>query len=644
MFGSLRNLPNRPLLATLILAGALVLGACTEGEDPAALVGESRLSLAMDPGFLRELAPDEVRPIERIRVRAEEEPGGAFLGGTTFTVDPQAQEWTLDFSVAIPAASTVTVTLSVELISLSTGAELVDWSGRSGSLFLRVGTRTEVDDISLVKGPLANLAVLGVSIQEPIPALLEGQSTQIVAQATTSTPQDPPTLFWRTMDPLVATVSGSGVVQGVSPGTARIVATAGAAADTAAVSVLPRPASVAIEPQGAVLNALGEDVSFQAQVLDPRGNPVPDDVVTWTVANPGILQDLGGGSFRALSRGTTTVKASSSFDPGVFSSVEVVVQQVVAAVDVTPEEAVVFIGEGAQFQAVALDANENPIEGMSFSWSTSDPGLASVDGTGLAAGLDAGTASILAEAASGVMGAAGPGTLAPTPGTTGIGTLVVLPEVARVAVLPNPFTFRSLGQVRAFTARAYGLDEAGQPTILLPLTDFTWESLNETVMVVDSLGLTADTAFVRSVANGSTVLRATAHGVTGSTPVFVTQRVATVEVAPSPWTFVQAMTGGYEPRDFTARGYDALGNRVTGATFTWDTNNGECFPIANYTATQATVTAQCGCGWVGEIYALSGSVTGTAFVSTPLCATPSPECLASALPAGSLFRLGTSTF
>jgi uncharacterized protein YjdB len=644
MLRSARFLPVRIIQGALVLLGSLLLGPCSEGKDPAGLLEEAHILLTMDPAGLAELAPEGVRPIERIRLAAEEVPTGALLGRSTFEVDPQAPGWILDFSLTIPAGSSVGATLSVELLSLTTGSELVEGSGRVGPLTLQVGVSTEVRNVPLVRGPLANLSVTGVAIQEPGPTLREGQNAQITATAATTTPDDPPTIFWGSFNPDVASVSGTGLVQAVLPGLARIVARAGAAADTVTVTVLPRPASVILNPEGTVLDALGADAVFQATILDPRGQPVPEDTVTWAVGDLEILQNLENGRFRSLSRGTTTVRAGSTIDPDVFGSAEVVVRQVVTAVDVIPEEAVVFIGEVAEFQAVALDANENPIEGMDFSWSTPDPGLASVDENGLATGIEDGTASILAEAVSGVMGGVGVGSLAPTPGTTGVAALVVLPEVARVAVLPNPFTFRSLGQAQAFTARAYGLDEAGEPTKLLPLTDFTWSSLNEAVMRIDGVGLTADTAFVRSVGNGGTVLRATAHGVTGSTPVFVSQRVADVEVAPSPWTFLEIAPGVYEPRGFVARGYDALGNLMVGTAFSWATNDGVCFPIDSSTSTQATMSARCGCGRSGEISASASGVTGTAGVSTPSCGIPLPECLASSLQTKSPFRLGLFTF
>lgn len=615
MHASLRSPGVRVSTAVLVLLGSVLLGTCTDGSEPAGPVGESHFSLTLAKDLLPGLAPDQVRPIERIRISAVEVPGGSIVGGTTVTVDPNAGQWTLEFSLPIPTGSTATVTLSVELISLSTGGELVEWSGRTGPITLVVGEQTEVTDIALLKGPLANLSVTGLVIEEPIPVLREGEATQLTVSTTTSTPQDPPTVFWGSLNPGIATVSGTGVVEGVVPGQARITAAAGAEADTVTVTVLQRAASVALNPGGAVLDALGEELVFEATVLDPRGDPIPGEGVSWGVGNGAILQDLGEGRVRSVGRGTTTITAGSTLDPGVVGSAEVVVRQVVAAVDVTPEEAVVFIGDSAPFEAVALDANENLIEGMGFSWSTPNTDLAEVTAEGLALGLAPGSATILAEAASGALGIDGNVSPAPTPGTTGSATLVVLPEIDRVVISPNPFTFRSLGETREFTAQA--LDESGNP---LPVTEFTWGSANETVITVDETGLAT------SHANGSTVIQATAGGVTGVSAVFVAQRVATVTINPSSWTFV--CPEGCESKEFTGRAYDALGSRVPGALFTWSTSE-SCFdvtaPASGVPASSATVNDICGCDTSPAVLSAQvGGVVGTASLRPPTCGSPTP--------------------
>jgi len=611
------------------------------------------VAFSLDPSFSPGLAPDEVRPIGQIRISVAEYPGGNLLKQTTFEVDPEADEWALTFPVPIPGEGSVEVTISLELMSSGSGGAMVEWSGRAGPLTLAAGSRIEVHDVTLVRGPLANLAVTGLAIRAPSLELREGQDLPLQAQVSTSSPGESPTVFWRSMNTSVATVSGTGLVQGIIPGTAGITAASGSEADTAVVTVLPAPASISLSPHEGLVNALSEEISFQATILDTRGDPVPQDQVTWSAADPGILQPLGEGRFLSVSRGTTLVTAASTLDPDISGSAEVVVRQVVAAVDVLPAEAAVFIGESLQFEAVALDDNQNPIQGMSFSWSTPHPQVASLDATGLATGEASGSATIQAQAeleflgpAFASSGAPGSGDRqpVPTPGTTGFATLEVLPNVALVEVTPSAYTFRSLGQVRTFTAQAYGLDQSGEPTILLPLTHFTWESENEAVVGVDGLGVTADTAFIRSEDEGRTTVRASIQGISGSSSVLVDQRVASIDVLPSFWEFQPSASGeGYFSKEFTARGYDALGNRVSGISFNWSTSNEECFPIGNTTATSAWVDAQCSCE-EGTISASYGARSGTASVRRTDCELPAGACPARNLRPGSPFGLGGFDF
>ncbi len=600
---------SRVFASALLLLGTILVGTCTDGADPSGLTGESRVQLSLTPGLLPGLVPDEARPIERIRLTAREAPGDALVKRTTVTVDPGASQWTLDFGVPIATGSSLVVRVSVELISVSTGSELVEWSGLTSPINLQVGTQADIQTISLVKGPLANLAVTGILIASPTSPIREGQTLQLEADVSTNDPNAPPTLFWRSLNPGVATVSGTGLVEGIAPGSARITAAAGAKADTATVQVVPRPSSVALTPEGAVLDALGDEVGFEAQVLDPRGDPLSEQGVTWSVGNSGILQHLGGGVFRALARGTTSVTAASQIDPAVSATAEVVVRQVVTAVQMVPEDTLAFLDETVQFHAVALDANENPVEGMAFNWSSSDTNVATVDGQGLALGLVPGTVTIRAEAASPVANVGGAGSRAPTPGLVGLATFQVLSPVARIQVSPNPFTFRSLGQTRQFAAQAF--DAAGN---IVPLTDFVWTSSNQGVVTVDPSGLAT------SVANGSTVIRASFRGVTGTAAVFVAQSIASVEITPSNWTFTcSAAFGGCTDRVFTGHAYDALENIVPDVVFYWSTSDG-CFyimdPVEGPGAT-ATVTDACyGDSSPAQLFAEAGGHTGVAYIQS----------------------------
>src|SRR5262245_57511653 len=75
----------------------------------------------------------------------------------------------------------------------------------------------------------------------------------------------------------------------------------------------------------------------------------------------------------------------------------------IASVTVAPVNPTIAVGGTQQFTASAFDANNNPVTGATFTWSTSDPSIATVSATGLASGVAQGDATIKATA-SGIDG------------------------------------------------------------------------------------------------------------------------------------------------------------------------------------------------------------------------------------------------
>jgi len=76
--------------------------------------------------------------------------------------------------------------------------------------------------------------------------------------------------------------------------------------------------------------------------------------------------------------------------------------QEVASVTVSPASATVVVGGTQPFTAAAFDAASQPILGATFTWSVTDAAIASVNASGLATGLAAGDAGIVATAPNGV--------------------------------------------------------------------------------------------------------------------------------------------------------------------------------------------------------------------------------------------------
>ncbi len=215
----------------------------------------------------------------------------------------------------------------------------------------------------------------------------------------------------------------------------------------------------------------------------------------------------------------------------------------VASVVVTPAAGtLVSLGETLQLTAVARDANGSTVAGVSFTWSSDDQGCAAVNSAGLVTAAGNGTATVTAT----------------TAGVSGSASITVAQELAGVEVTPPSATITSLAETVQLAASAH--DANGNA---IAGTTFTWESSDESIATVSTSGL------VTAVANGAVTVTATTDGVRGSASLTVAQAVSSVEVTPATVTLV--LLGA--TAQLTASAFDANGNAVAGATFTWESSD-----------------------------------------------------------------------
>lgn len=116
---------------------------------------------------------------------------------------------------------------------------------------------------------------------------------------------------WTTNNVSVASISQSGRVTGMVPGTAVITAVIDGVAGYANVTVRLVPvAKVTIMPVGASVSE-GKKITLVAQVTDAAGNVLTDRAVTWTSSNAGIATVDQFGVVRGVRKGTVTITATS---------------------------------------------------------------------------------------------------------------------------------------------------------------------------------------------------------------------------------------------------------------------------------------------------------------------------------------------
>lgn len=298
----------------------------------------------------------------------------------------------------------------------------------------------------------------------------------------------------------------------------------------------PVATTVNVSPPNAQLASIGATVQLTATVLDQRGQPMAGASVTWGSSNAAVASVGANGTVTAVANGNASITATSGSASG---SANVTVEQVAVRVDVSPGTASLSsIGQTVQFMAEAFDANGHAITGATFTWSSSNTSVATVDATGLVTSTGIGSAEI----------AAGAG------GVRATADLTVTVEVVALDVTPSASTMFSVGDTLRLTAEVR--DAQGNAVPGIPVT---WASENSGIATVDMSGL------VTSVRTGSTNIYAEAGALADSAAISVAQIADTVEIMPE----VDTLDVVGDTVRLTAVARDANGNEVEETEYIW---------------------------------------------------------------------------
>lgn len=200
-------------------------------------------------------------------------------------------------------------------------------------------------------------------------------------------------LQWRTLQPLIASVSGAGTVTGLTGGTARIVASAGAAADTVTVVVQPQPASVMLTTRSATLRALGATVALQAVVRDRFGNPIPGVLAGWSSLDTTVARVDARGVVTAVRNGLALIRVAAGMNA---DTAQVSVAQVPGRIVFQPSAITLGVGDRLEILPAVYDSLGSPMLDVVLIWSSSDATIARVLRPGLIECLQAGTTTVVA--------------------------------------------------------------------------------------------------------------------------------------------------------------------------------------------------------------------------------------------------------
>ena len=221
---------------------------------------------------------------------------------------------------------------------------------------------------------LSSYSIVLTSIDQRvrINATVLDQDSKLIANAT---------IFFRSGNANVATVTDRGLVTAVTKGTTQIAVTSGYT--TATVTVEQKAGSVEVTPSGSILRSVGQNAQFNAVVYDTGGSAIPGAVFVWSSSAPGVATVDSNGLVTAVSDGTTQITATSS---GFMAShsVHVMIPRLAASIELDVSEATLTsVGQTVQLHAFVFDGEGVAIPSASVFWSSSHPLVATVNDSGL---------------------------------------------------------------------------------------------------------------------------------------------------------------------------------------------------------------------------------------------------------------------
>ena len=453
------------------------------------------------------------RPIALVRISP---PAGNVAVGGTLTLQGEALDGTgellpnrlLEWSSSAPAVASVNATGVVTGVSLGQATISATGEGRTGTALITVSPT-----------PIATIGISPNGGNLPAGGTLLFVATPRDASGQALTGRQ---LEWRSSNDAVATISASGLLTAISPGSVTITVSApnggpdgttpSASVD---VTVLIEPVANAVLVPGTANVQVGGTVTLTLNLFNAGGNPVSPAgrTITFSSSNPSMASVNSSGTVTGVAVGTVTITATvtTPSQPGVVEATAQVTvsNQPVASVVVSPSPATVHVGYSRLFSAVPRNSAGQPLLGRTVVWTSTNQSVVTVDQGGMVTGVGLGSAEIRAT----------------SEGVQGVSLVTVdLVAVSSVLVAPPTATLMpgSTVQLTATPRDSAGTTLAG-PALGARTT--SWASLNTGVATVGISGL------VTAVAQGSATIQATIGGTTGTSSVTVNPLPSATQLA-----------------------------------------------------------------------------------------------------------------
>jgi alpha-tubulin suppressor-like RCC1 family protein len=205
---------------------------------------------------------------------------------------------------------------------------------------------------------------------------------------------------WASSKPDVAIVTEGGMVIPTGYGTT-VVSASASSVGKAMITVMPAARSVIITPGSDTIFvedpiAARDTIKLVAKAIDETGNVVAGVAFAWSSAGTATATVNAGGGVLARSLGVVTVTATSGDRSG---SASVRVASAVKSIQLAAPVSTVLAKDTLQITATALGYDDKPMGGRTFTWTSSNPSVATVDAAGRAIFLRSGSATFTAKSA-----------------------------------------------------------------------------------------------------------------------------------------------------------------------------------------------------------------------------------------------------
>jgi trimeric autotransporter adhesin len=321
---------------------------------------------------------------------------------------------------------------------------------------------------------------------------------------------------WSSSNSNVAVVNASGVATGVAVGTATVTAQSGGLTGSAALTV-----------SSSAGGGGGTSASLNAITIAPANPSIPvntiqqftatgsysdgssadlTSLVTWSSSSIGVATVNATGAVTGIAAGSTLITAT--LNSVSQTTTATITAPTISAISVTPEGMTLPIGIGQQFTVTAIYSDGSTADLTSgVIWSSSATAVATIDNTGLASTLAAGTTNVIATVGS----------------LTDSTSLTVVPaHLTSISVSPSTPSL-AIGTQQQFTAT--GTFDDGSTQVL---ASAQWSSSANNVLTVGSTGVGT------AIAAGTSTVTATSGSISGTASVTVTSAtLVSLAIAPA---------------------------------------------------------------------------------------------------------------